>query len=52
LIQPPSITEGLEFHSLFEDIVSLSYIGDIRFKFKAENANKISNIVQGQLPYL
>ena len=30
-------------------VASLSYIGDIRFKLKGEDKNKIENVVEGNL---
>ena len=37
---------------LFEKIVQLSFIGDIRFKLKAENPLKVQNLVKGNFQYL
>ena len=41
-----------ELDPILEKIVSLSYIGDIRFSLKAENSNKVANIVRGSHPQL
>lgn len=45
-------TQMIPMESLLFDIVSLSYIGDIRMTLGFENENKAKNILKGSLPQL
>jgi hypothetical protein len=51
IAMPPEIGESFSLSTLFESLVSLSYLGDVRVGV-AENPQKIQNIVQGQMDLL
>lgn len=42
LLQAPN---DLRYESLFVEISKISYVGDVRMRFKAEDPNKVRNIV-------